>query len=67
MNEHDHKVGPPFRANAPSKSISVRLTDAELAILDAHVEKRGEGASRSGLIREAMMEQGLFTPPRKRG
>jgi hypothetical protein len=72
MSSYDHKTGRPFRAEAPTRNITVRFAvESELAALDTHVEARqrkgDEKASRAALIREACEAFGLFTPVRKRG
>lgn len=69
-----HKTGRPARTSAlkadsaPTTNISVRLTADELVALDSHVARRiDEGATRSGLLREAAETAGLFTAVKKRG
>ena len=44
--------GRPGRGSAPSQVIALRLTEEELAALDARADR--EGKSRSELIREAL-------------
>lgn len=71
--KHEHKRGRPARTSATGFSesrattnVSVRMTDEELEALDSHVQERHlEGATRAGLIREAMEKHGLFKIVRK--
>ena len=51
--------GRPPRANEPSRAVTVRLSDAELAAVMAHAER--EKRTRSEAIRAAITEWSQFT------
>lgn len=65
--KHSYKVGPPFRAEGPTRTYCFRLSEAEGDALEGHVA--AGSMSRSELIRDALEKCGLLaTPgPKKRG
>lgn len=68
MNRDHNKPGRPLRAEVHSTStVTIRITAAERAAIEAHCERRGK-AKMGALIREAMAAYGLLTmPDKKRG
>lgn len=53
-----HKVGPPYRANAPTFTRSTRFTEEELEALEHHAEQHGTTAA--AIVRAGLKKAGLF-------
>lgn len=63
-----HKIGPPFRAGAPTRTQGIRFTTEEIEALAQQAawqsEKRGRKVSQSEVIRAGLAQLGLFSKRR---